>query len=153
MSSGYCADIPYAEPEPSSQIIWQEKKSGNFMPQEETILFVCNSDSGVLPEIKNYSSVTATSRADICNLSAIIYSPLGMKKEWKRFIREQKITSRVLDRNEFRAEFGPGITTFPAVLIRSGKGLAVLVSTDELNRCRELEDLIGFLQQRLSPIP
>jgi hypothetical protein len=119
------------------------------MPQEETLLFVCNSDSGVLPKIKNYSSTKAESGPDDCNLSALIHSPVGIKKEWKRFIRDQKMALRVLDRNEFRAEFGQAITTFPVVLIGTGTSLAVLISTDELNRCRELEDLIGLLNQRL----
>jgi hypothetical protein len=123
------------------------------MPQEESLLFVSNSDSGALPLIKNYSGNSATSRSDGCNLSMLTHSPVGMKKEWKRFIREQKLPSRALDRDEFHAEFGSAITTFPVVLVRTGRGLAVLISTDELNRCRSLEDLISLLQQRLAPLP
>lgn len=123
------------------------------MPQEEILLFVSNSDSGVLPKIKNYSGESAASRSDGCNLSALTHSPVGMKKEWKRFIKELTIPSRVLDRDEFRAEFGNGITTFPVVLVRSGRGLSVLISPDELNRCRMLEDLMNLLQQRLCPTP
>lgn len=122
------------------------------MVSEGTLLFVSNSDSGVLPQIKDYSS-HAASRADGCSLSALTHSPIGMKKEWKRFLKEQKLPSQVLDRSDFYARFGSGITTFPVVLIRTGGSLRVLVSTDELNRCRELEDLMGLLQQRLSPVP
>jgi hypothetical protein len=123
------------------------------MPREEILIFVYNSDSGVLQKIKNYSNGTTSPHADSCNLSSITHSPLGMKKDWKRFIRDQKTPSRFFDRNEFSAEFGAGITSFPVVLIGTSTGLAVLVSTEELNRCRELEDLIGLLQQRLVPIP
>ncbi|MFA4877203.1 MAG: hypothetical protein WC586_07285 [Methanoregula sp.] len=121
------------------------------MPQEETLLFVCNSNSGVLPRMKNYSAHAGVSPADDCRLSGLIYSPVGMKKEWKRFIREQKIPSQVLDRNEFREQYGYGITVFPVVLVRTKRGLSVLISTEELNRCRELEDLMSLLQQRLCP--
>jgi hypothetical protein len=121
------------------------------MPQQETLLFVSNSDSGVVPQIKNYSSGKTASQAERCNLSVLTHSPVGMKKEWKRFMKEQKIPSRLLDRNEFCDEFGPRVTTFPVVLIRTGKSLSVLISTDELNRCRELEDLISLLEQRLRP--
>jgi len=123
------------------------------MFSEGTLLFVSNSDSGVLPQIKNYSAHAAVPRADGCNLSALTHSPVGMKKEWKRFLKEQRLPSRVLDRNEFSAQFGSEVVTFPVVLIRTGAGLRVLVSTDELNRCRELEDLMGLLQQRLCPVP
>ncbi|MFA4860816.1 hypothetical protein [Methanoregula sp.] len=123
------------------------------MSQEETLLFVSNSNSGVLPQIKNYSDHLSASHSEGCHLSALTYSPVGMKKEWKRFIREQKIPSRALDREEFRAEFGSIAMTFPVVLVRTRRGLSVLISTDELNRCRSLEDLMNLLQQRLAPIP
>ena len=123
------------------------------MSQEETLLFVSNSNSGVLPQIKNYSDHSAASHSEGCHLSSLTYSPVGMKKEWKRFIREQKLPSRILDREEFRAEFGSIAMTFPVVLVRTRRGLSVLISTDELNRCRSLEDLMNLLQQRLAPIP
>jgi hypothetical protein len=143
--------IPFSEPKASSQNIYREKKSGIFMPQQETLLFVSNNDSGVLPKIKNYSSDKAVSPAVSCNLSVLIHSPVGIKKEWKRFMKEQKIPSRFLDRNEFRAEFGPGVTKFPVVFIRIGKSLSVLINTDEINRCRELEELISLFEKRLHP--
>nr|WP_321350563.1 hypothetical protein [uncultured Methanoregula sp.] len=122
------------------------------MLQEDSLLFVCNNDSGVLPRIKDYSAHSSTSPAEGCNLSALIQSPLGIKKEWKRFIREQKLPSRILDRNDFCNEFGSGISTFPVVLVTTGRGTVVLISTDELNRCRELEDLMSLVEQRLSRI-
>ena len=122
------------------------------MSEEETLLFVSN-NSGVLPQIKNYSDHTATSRGDSCNLSALTYSPVGMKKEWKRFMRELKLPSRVLDREEFRAEFGSIAMTFPVILVRTRRGLSVLIGTDELNRCRSLEDLMNLLRQRLAQLP
>ena len=123
------------------------------MSEEETLLFVSNSNSGVLPQIKNYSDHSLASRGDGCHLSALTYSPVGMKKEWKRFIREQKLPSRVLDREEFRAEFGSIAMTFPVVLVRTHRGLSILISTEELNRCRSLEDLMDLLRQRLAPLP
>ena len=123
------------------------------MPQQDTLLFVCNNDSGVVPQIKNYSSGKVITHKENCNLSALTHSPIGLKKDWKRFMREQRSPSRILDRTEFCAEFGPVVTTFPVVLKKTGKSLAVLVSTEELNRCRELEDLISLLNQRLPPGP
>ena len=40
-------------------------------------------------------------------------------------------------------------TSFPVVLIQSGAELAVLVGTETLNQCRDLNDLIHLMQQRL----
>jgi len=46
-------------------------------------------------------------------------------------------------------EFGAGRVTYPVILIRRGTELGVLVSTGELQTCRELSDLIPLVQERL----
>jgi hypothetical protein len=120
------------------------------MPGVRTLLFVHNIDSGVLPSLKDFSTgKTAASGSDICALSAITHSPVGMKKEWKRFCKELEIPSRSLDRNEFVSEFGQRQVTFPIVLVQQGTELSVLISTEELKRCRDLNDLIFLMKQRL----
>jgi hypothetical protein len=121
------------------------------MPDVKTLLFVYNTNSGVLQSIRNYASGTASaSGTDTCTLSAITHSPVGMKKEWKRFLKDLVIPSRLLDRNEFSWEFRELKTTFPAVVVQNGTNLAILVGTDEINRCRDLHDLIHLVQLRLS---
>ena len=120
------------------------------MPGSKTLLIVDNTDSGVLPSLKDFSAGTAAaSGAGTCTLSTITHSPLGMKKEWKRFLKDLEIPSRSLDRDEFLLEFKRHQTTFPVVLVQKGTELAVLINTEELNRCRDLNDLILLLRQRL----
>jgi|SRR5208337_802996 len=120
------------------------------MPGLKTLLFVYNTDSGVLQALRDYSAGTAVvSRTDICPLCAITHSPVGVKKEWKRFIKDLGVPSQFLDRNAFSSEFGNHKTTFPVVLVQEGTGLAVLISTEELNRCRDLNDLILLMKERL----
>ncbi len=122
------------------------------MPGAKTLLIVDNTNSGVLQPLKDFSAGTAAaSGAGIHTLSALTHSPVGMKKEWKRFLKELEIPSRTLDKSEFLAEFRSGYppATFPVVLVRKGADLAVLASTEELGRCRDLRDLILLLKQRL----
>ena len=116
----------------------------------KTLLFVCNTNSGVLESLRNYSYGSApASGADNCMLSTITHSPVGMKKEWKRFLKDLEIPSRFLGKNEFSSEFGNHQTTFPVVFAQKGTELEVLISTEELNRCRDLNDLILLVKQRL----
>ena len=104
----------------------------------------------MLQALKDYSAgISATSRKDICNLYAITHSPVGMKKEWKRFIKDLGIPSRFLNRNEFSMEFGQSQTTFPIVLVRKGTELQVLIGTEDLNRCKDVNDLIFLMMQHL----
>jgi len=120
------------------------------MPGLKTLLFVYNTNSGVLQSLKDFSAGTAAaSGADTCNLSAITHSPVGMKKEWKRFLKDLEIPSRSLDKNEFSSEFGNRQITFPVVLVQKGTELSVLIGTEELNRCRDLNDLIFLLKQQI----
>ena len=122
------------------------------MPGSKTLLIVDNTDSGVLPSLKDFSAGTiAATGAGTRTISTMIHSPVGMKKEWKRFLKELEIPSRTLERSEFTSEFGTGHPrmTFPVVFIQTGTELAVLLSTEELSQCRDLHDLILIMRQRL----
>jgi len=124
------------------------------MSYGKTLLFVYNAESGMLPVLKDYASKTGASQAkDFCNLIALTNSPIGMKKDWKRFIRELDIPARFLNRNEFISEIGAGLITFPAILVQTGKDLLMVASSEEINHCQSLEDLIGLVRLRSLEIP
>ncbi|MCK9630054.1 MAG: hypothetical protein M0R30_00270 [Methanoregula sp.] len=121
------------------------------MPDSTTLLFVSNLDSRVLQSLHDYSSGrAAASEADLCALTRIIYSPVGIKKEWKRFLKECTIPPRSLSRDEFTKEFGNLAITFPVVLIKKGTELSVLISTEEINRFDDLHDFIRLVGERIS---
>jgi len=121
------------------------------MHDVKTILFIYNTNNGVLRSLMDYFAGTASvSGTDTCPLNAITASPAGTKKEWKRFLKGLKIPSRLLDHNEFSWEFGDLHTSFPVVLVQSGAELAVLVGTEALRQCRDLNDLIFLIEERLS---
>jgi hypothetical protein len=127
-----------------------QKRSGSFIPGLKSLLFVYNQDSSMLQAIKDYTTSTSSGpRTDDCTLCAITHSPVGMKKEWKRYIRDLKIPSRFLNRNEFFSEFGDFQTTFPVILLQKGKDLAVLIHAEELDRCGTLNDVITLIEQHL----
>lgn len=120
------------------------------MPDSKTVLFIHNINSGVLQPLHNYSSTpVAVPGADTCSLSNLTRSPVGIKKEWKRFLKDLSIPSRSLDRNEFFSEFGHRDITIPVVLLQSGTELLLLISTEEINRCHNLGDLIQLVRERL----
>lgn len=123
------------------------------MPDSKTLVFVSNLDSRVLQSLHDYSSGKAVvSEADLCALSRIIHSPLGIKKEWKRFLKECTIPSRSLSRDEFISEFGHLAITFPVVLLKKGTDLSVFISTEEINRFRDLHDFIRLVEERVSRV-
>ncbi len=122
------------------------------MLPDRSLVFVYNADSGILPRMKDMSSRGAAPGKDACNLYAVTFSPIGMKKEWKRFIQDLGTPVRFLSRNEFSSEFRTTTATFPAVFLQNGNDLIPFISTDEINRCAQLEDLISLVQQRFTQI-
>ena len=130
-----------------------EERTTLSMSYGKTLLFVYNADSGVLPAMKDYSSKTGASQGkDTCNLTVITHSPIGMKKDWKRFVKELGIPVRFMNRNEFVSEVGTGLITFPAILLNTGTDLLMVASSEEINLCRSLEDLICLLQAQCANI-
>jgi hypothetical protein len=129
-----------------------KRRVGFYMPHGKVLVFVNNFDSGVLPTVKDFAGREPSRGTDGCKLSLLTSSPVGTKKEWKRFIRELGIPARFVSRNEFSSEFGTGVTTFPAILIQTGKDLALVVSAGEINQCTTLEDLISLVRSRFARI-
>jgi len=120
------------------------------MQDSPAILFVYNLDSAVLQSVHEYSAGKGTlADTDVSPLSRLTHSPLGIKKEWKRFLKELPIPSRSLTRDEFAKEFGNISLSFPVVIYKKGATLSVLVSTDEIRACRELGDLLHFVKGRI----
>lgn len=123
-----------------------------YMPGTKTLLIVDTTNSGVLQPLKDFSSGKgAVSAEGSRTISSLTNSPLGVKKEWKRFLKDLDIPSRTLEKGEFTSEFRSMLPTmtFPIVLVQKGTDLSVLINTEELSQCRDLSDLILLLRQRL----
>ena len=122
------------------------------MQPGRTLLFVYNIDSGVLARIKDYAARESEPGKDGCRLFDLTNSPVGMKKTWKRVIQELGIHARFMNRNEFPLMPGSPAVQFPAVFLQDGEALLTLIRAEEINRCQNLEELIGLVGQRTTAI-
>ncbi len=121
------------------------------MQPGRSLVFVYNVDSETLPKTNDHMRMAMPGK-ETCGLLALTFSPIGMKKEWRRFAHALDIPARFLSRDEFLAEFRTSTTPFPAVFLQSGNDLFVFISADEINQCARLEDLVTLVQQRLTQI-
>ena len=122
------------------------------MRPEMIMLFVYNLDKGSLADIRNHLHSTVSAQTPQCNLWALISSPVGMKKSWKRFTSELGVPVQYLYRDEFAVEFGPLKFPFPAVYLKVGETLKVMITSEEINRCAATDDLIAIVNKRLEQI-
>jgi len=121
------------------------------MQPGRSLVFVYNVDSETLPKSNDHMRMAILGK-ETCSLLAVTFSPIGMKKEWKRFVHDLGIPVRFMSRNECISEFRTATASFPAAFLQTGNDLTLFISTDEINRCAQLEDLISLVQQRLTQI-
>jgi hypothetical protein len=117
------------------------------------LIFVFNCDRGNLSAIKDYSQKLTHDKVPECNLFALISSPVGIKKGWKRYIQELGIPCRFLHHDEYEEEFGALLTPLPAVFLHDQKTKTLFISADELGRVMTMEDLIGLVNQKIRSLP
>jgi len=117
------------------------------------LFFVFKCDRGNLSAIKDYSQTLSVDKPPECNLLALISSPVGIKKGWKRYVQELKIQARFLYHDEYEEEFGALLTPLPAVFLHYQKTRILFISADELSRVMSVDDLIGLVNQKLGGLP
>ena len=119
------------------------------MQPDRVLIFVYNLDKGNLSDIKDHMYSASPAKAPACNLCALISSPVGMKKGWKRFIADLGIPARYLFREEFAKEFGFTKFVSPGAFIQMGGSLILIAGAEEINRCGSSDDLIDLVRQRV----
>ena len=113
------------------------------------LLFVYNIERGNLSGMPDYQQAVSSVKIPRCNLFALIYSPVGMKKTWKRFIGDLGCPCRFLYQDEFQQISGEQKPSLPAVYIQSGKSFHELIYPEEINRTLSVDALIGLVSQKL----
>jgi len=113
------------------------------------LLFVFGIDRGNLSGMTDYRQHYASAKTPGCNLFVLIFSPIGMKKGWKRFINDLPVPSRFLYRDEFQQEYGKPNLAVPALYIQEGKNILELISADEMNHIASLDILISSVSKKL----
>jgi hypothetical protein len=119
------------------------------MQSEMVLLFVYDIDRGNLSGMSDYRYGMTSSKTPRCHLFALISSPVGVKKAWKRFINDLGFPSRFLHRDEFFQMCGTQKLPVPAIYIQSEKSFHELINADEINRLDSTDVLIGLVTQRL----
>ena len=117
------------------------------------LIFVFNCDRGNLSAIKDYSQKLSSEKTPECRLFALISSPVGIKKGWKRYIQELGIPARFLYHDEYEEEFGELFTPLPAVFLHFQKTRSLFISADELGRVMSVDDLIELVNQKIRTLP
>jgi|GEM_PF-250997 len=121
-------------------------------PASTALVFVYNADAGVFNALGDLAHKMLSPETYSCNLCAITYAPLGMRKRWKRFLESLPVAVRFLHRNELPEQAAIAGAPLPAVFLDRGGFLAPWIGAEELNACENLDDLERLIRARLESV-
>jgi len=114
------------------------------------LIFVYNADSSVFSQISDAVKKVITPSKYECNLCMVTYGPISMKEEWREFLNALPFEKEFLHRDEFQKQY-PELagTKLPAIFISQNNTLSSLISAEEINKQRNVENLKKLLMTRI----
>ena len=119
------------------------------MSEKSKLVFVYNADGGAINGIKDYFHKLFSPSTYDCNLCGISFGLGGMKKGWKNYIEELPLPVEFLHRDEFNKEFPNAQKEFPSAWVKGTDKLELLISGEEMNIPKTLEELISLTNEKL----
>ena len=118
------------------------------------MILVYNADSGVVNLIKDALHKTFFPSTYQCNLCALTYGRFSLKDEWRSFIEQLKIPYEFLHRDEFydKLEAHPdhlADVKFPVIFLNKDGKIQTLVTHEEINNCKTLDQLMRLITHKL----
>jgi hypothetical protein len=115
------------------------------------LIFVYNADSSLGAQLKDYAHKAVSPSTYECSLCQITYGGLGMKGEWKDFLKTLPQEVVFLHRDELHAQY-PDLkgVKFPVVLKKEGDKLSEFISAEEINQQKTISDLKTLVSQKLA---
>lgn len=86
-----------------------------------------------------------------CSLCGLTYSEISMKNDWKEFINLLPFKIEFLYKDEFLKQYpGKQNLTFPSAYIIENGSLTELISTQEINQQKNLNELKALVNNKVS---
>ena len=120
----------------------------NIISAENKIFFVYNSHDDIYTIFTDTIHKTIKPATYSCQLCKLTYNTFNKKKKWESFLSNLKYESVFLYRDD---EFirKKNISEFPIILFGSSDELQVLLSKEDINKNRSLDELINMIHIRL----
>ena len=116
--------------------------------EHKELIFIYNAKSGFINELVDFAHKIISPETYDCNLCAITYGPFRMEKRWTDYIESLPINS-VFTYQDKLYENKLKNVKLPSIFLRNGTELKELISSSEINKLNELQQLIKILEKKL----
>ena len=140
--------IRYLKPDVANKEKVQQQSSFPVSSAKEMIL-VYNAYGGIYPGIEDIIHKEFFPKSYPCNLCYQTFGTFGMKKEWKHFLDSLPYKKTELHKDEFKRKYQPENLPLPVILISNGTNVEILVSAEEINQRKTLQQLKELVQSKL----
>jgi hypothetical protein len=115
---------------------------------EKKLILVYNADSGIINSVTDYFHKIVKPSTYQCNLCALTYDNFGMISIWKDFANDLSVDVEFLHKDEFEKEYKFEKVEFPSGFLKKGVDVDLLISADEINRCKSLPELMELVEKK-----
>jgi hypothetical protein len=120
---------------------------------EKKLVFVYNADSDVISIVKDFWKKVLRLGSYQCRLCGVTYGAFSMKKDWKNFIKNLNIDTEFLHRDEFVKKYKIKDAFYPSAYLVHKNQLTLLISHDEINSVKDLDEMEALVLTKLSKSP
>ena len=123
--------------------------SGALCGEDESeLIFIYNAKSGIVNEFLDFAHKIVSPSTYNCNLCALSYGNFTMKKKWSDYISSLPVRSTFTYKDKV-SEYGYNNIELPSIIFRNGSRSKVIISSEEINKLKKIDQLINILSDRL----
>ena len=116
--------------------------------KEQQLIFVYNAHSDLFSTVTDFAHKLLSPATYSCNLCTLIYGNFTVKQEWKSFTESLKIKAVFFHKDVFEKQYKIQ-SPLPAVFIGMDGIVKVLISKQEIESCKSLEELKELVNQKI----
>ncbi len=114
------------------------------------LIFVYNSNDTIGSLIKDTAHKIVSPKTYPCNLCRITYPGVTMQEEWEKFIKSLPQEVVFLHRDEFQKQHpNQKDVQLPAAFVEDAAGFRLIIPHAEINKARNVKDLIEIVKRFL----
>ena len=123
--------------------------SGALCGEDESeLIFIYNAKSGLVNEFLDFAHKIVSPSTYNCNLCALSYGNFTPKKKWSDYIGSLPVRSTFTYKDKV-SKYGYNNIELPSIIFRNGSRSKVIISSEEINKLKKIDQLINILSDRL----
>ena len=113
------------------------------------LIFVYNAKSGIMNGLIHWTHKIISPESYVCVLCSLTYNNFGKINKWKSFLNSLELQITFLYKDQIKSKQTFFKNNLPCVYLVKEKDNKILMSSKELNLCKDLDSLIITLRKRL----